>query len=355
MGSLYNSFTKLMKYITFTAFLLLLSSCNKHSLVEFSQKIQLSGFPVNKITLFSRGNVEMCVADTFLIVQKAEEPFIQIYSTNTHKLLAEFGSEGRKYGELLGPSLKKQVDYDSRNNSPVVYVFDFKRKRLNTINIFNAINKGSITNQEALPSGDKWLTFFHYKGEDFYVASPGDGGRFLIYDYQTKENILVPYIPKVDFTIPEHALSIVYRSTAHVNSEKNLIVSAPLHFGELNFFDLTGKLIRSTTFEPRDAFKQELTAGIGSFRQIKYQIEDIDVKDGLIYGLNYNSSVTAYAQKKGPYNMKVQVFDWKGNPVKEYYFDNRMITSFAIDETHNRIYTYSPTEMEHTITFYPIE
>ena len=41
---------------------------------------------------------------------------VQIYSTNSHKLLAEFGKRGRGPKEFIRPLLIKQTSYDPTNN-----------------------------------------------------------------------------------------------------------------------------------------------------------------------------------------------------------------------------------------------
>ncbi len=279
---------------------------------------------------------------------------IQIYSTNSHALLAELGDRGRGPKEMEGPSLMKQIAFDSTNNSPVVKVYDFKRKRLNTINILDAINGSGIQIQETLPGRTRYLPYFFFKDDDFYLASPEAGGRFVIYNYKTSETKTIPYLPKLDFAVPFEARPIVYRSAAFVDTEKELIVSAPLFLGELNIFDLQGNLKHSTIFEDRNKFEVELSAGSSSMKNTRYQIVDIDVKNDLIYALNYNNSIVDFYEDRKD-RVKVQVFNWEGDPSVEYSLDDRLITSFAIDEIHNRVYAYCPDEETSNIIVYPIK
>lgn len=330
---------------------LFLLNCENKYINKFPEVHQSIGKPIENITMFSKGNVGLCVVDTFLVIQKGEEKFIQIYSTNSHELLIEFGLEGRGPGEFMGPSLKKFTGYDKENESPIVYVFDFKRQMLNSINILKIVNGIGSPKQESLPFSN-FVPFLYYKQKDYYLASTTGQGRFLIYDAKNSNKNIIPYLPNLDFTIHEQSMKTVYRSAVSVDLEKGLIAAAPLFLGELNFFDLKGNLIRSSIFEPRDKFKEELKAGESSFENIKYYIEDLDVKNELIYALNYNTSVNKFSKKTGSFNVKVQVFDWKGQPIKEYHMGDRLITSFAIDSNHKKIYAYSPTEREHTIIKY---
>lgn len=350
-----TSATVFEKTVLLLAFLMLLGCQEETVVVKFPESQILRGRHLQEIALLTgKGNISFAVADTFLVVQKAEEPFIQIYSTNTHKLLAEFGNEGRGPGEYLEPGILKQAGYEKSNNSPVIYLYDFKRQMISTLNILEVLENGNISKQEKI-FNDHILTFFHYRDENFYLGTPYRGGRFSIHDYRTSRNTIIPYVPKPVFTIPEDRFSEVYRSAAVVNTNKGLIAAAPILLGRLDFFDLDGNYLRSTIFESANKYSEKYSAALDIFNTLKFQIADLVSKNDLIYGLNINSEISHFAGMQGEYNMKVQVFDWDGKPVKEYILDDRLITSFAIDEDNNRIYAYSPLEPEHPIIIYNIE
>jgi len=332
---------------------LLFTSCKEENTIQQSKSLE--GAPVESIKIYSGGNVNLAVIDTFLVIQKSEEPFIHIYNTNTHQKLVEFGKKGRGPDEFLGPSLMKQISYDSSNNSPLIKIFDYKRQEINTINIFHAIENKVIKTQEALDSNGNFLLYFFYKDEDFYVATPENKGRFVIYNYNTSEINITPYLPETDFDIPKLDLSAVYRSTSFVNIDKELIASASYFFGQLDFFDLKGNHIRSTTFEPSNKFENELKAGSDSWKNIQLGIDDLDAKGEYIFGLNFNNSISTYLTPKRTNNPKIQVFNWEGLAIKEYTLDNRLITAFAIDTNHDRIYAYSPNEEDHNIVIYKMK
>lgn len=329
---------------------------NKDIIVnKFPVTISLVGNPVEEIGIFSRGNVNLCVVDTFLVVQKREENFIHIYSTNTHKLLGKTGTEGNGPGEFIMPELTKQVKYDKTSMSPVVYVHDLPRNRLTEINIFNTINNpGHINTQEELPNVNTFLIRFFYKNDSSFIAAPEEGGRFIHYNYRTSKAQIKPYLPETKFSIRKSILSNAYRSACCFNEEKGLIASAPIMLGEIDFFDFNGNYINSTIFEPTDDLEKELSKDQKSINP-KFQIADIESKGNLIYGLNYNNRTQDLYPTKEITNLKVQVFDWEGQPIKEYLLDHRFISSFAVDLSHNRIYGYCPDEKDHTIIVYEFE
>ncbi len=52
----------------------------------------------------------------------------------------------------------------------------------------------------------------------------------------------------------------------------------------------------------------------------------------------------------------MEVFDWEGNPIKEYILnDKRIIRSFAVHLKNNRIYGYCPDEKDYNIIIYDMK
>lgn len=353
MSLLFDSSSKVASFIVIILFSILFTTCESEEnavIVEFKETENLSGQPVEDITTFSSGNVHLTVADTFLVIQKNDVPFFKIYNTNTHELLAEFGEEGRGPEEFLGPVLQKRVEFSSENESPVIKVFDYRRQSLSSINIFYVLSGKDAIQQEDLPVST-FQIYFHHSSDSTFIGTPQDG-RFQIYNHITQSDTVIPYVPKTDFIIPEFSLSAVYRTAAVINRKENLMAAAPLYFGQLDFFDLNGNYLRSTMWESKNKFEEELRSGQADFEKIKTQIVDLDSKNGLIYGLNRNNSVEDNNSGELTSDVKVQVFDWAGIPLEEYILDKRRLFSFAVDDVNNRIYAYSPDEPEHNIIMY---
>lgn len=320
---------------------------------KFPEKVILSSKPVKQIKMFSKGNVNLSVLDSFLIIQKAEEKYVQIYSTNTHKLLAETGSSGRGPGEFITPELTNQYNYADKN--PCIYVHDLSRNRITYIDIINNIDKpGIINKQEILPNVGNHLTRFFYKGDSSFLAAPEDGGRLLFYDEKKSRKIIKPFVPKLDFSIKKDYLPTIYRSVCCVDEDRGLIALSPILMGRIDFFDLKGEYINSTVFNSTEDLQKELSNPIENNPML--QICDLDSKEGMIYGLNYNNRIQElYPTKTNIKNLKIQVFDWLGHPIKEYILDKHFISSFAVDVINNRIYGYCPNANDHTIVVYDIK
>jgi hypothetical protein len=328
---------------------------NSVEIRTFPEIISLEGQPINDITVLSRGNVALCVIDTFLVIQTGEEKILKIYGTSTHNLLAEYGDSGEGPEEFMRPVLVKQVKYDSENKSPIITVYDIARRRVNFINILNLISKkGVIHEQKPLPKGDSYMLHFYFINDDFLLAKPEGEGRFFHYDYGSGETKIIPYLPKIDFPIKDEYLYPIFRSFVSVNMDKGLIAAAPMLLGGIDFFDLNGNYLRSTIFDSTEKLANTLTIAedTGIFNPFHY-ISDIDAKGEFIYGLNYNNLSTDIYDHGNNSNLKVEVFDWEGNPIKEYILnDNRFIETLAVDLKNNRIYGYCRDERDSNIIIY---
>jgi len=132
--------------LSIVIFQLLLYACNnrkpKVTLVsEFPKEEHLKGIPIKNIMIQSKGNVNLLSIDSFLVIQKREEKYFQIYNTNNYELLSEFGTKGRGPNEFIFPELLNQISYDKITNSPLFCVYDYNRRKFTRINIINAINK----------------------------------------------------------------------------------------------------------------------------------------------------------------------------------------------------------------------
>lgn len=328
-------------------------SCSENEVIKFADYKSLEGHPVEEISVFSRGNVYLNVVDTFLIVStSSDEPFLSVYSTNTHQLIKQFGKEGKGPREFLSFNPLRQTSVDSVNKSPVLHVHDFKSNRMGSIRLFRLLEGAEDFSMGTLPANNRFFPFLHYMDEELLIATPEFGGNLFIQHLGSKQNFNVPFLPKPGFEISEQLLYTVYRPTVVVNKKKKLIAVAPLYLGEIDFYDLEGNYIKSSVFEARSTYKNELSKGIGSFENIKYQIAELDVSGDYIYGLNFNTAVKDY--NSGTWNSKIQVFNWDGEPIIEYMLDGRPVRSFAYDAIHNKFYAYDPNEEQHNVVVYEL-
>ncbi len=329
------------------------SQSSHNSEVEFTSSYNLIGELSTEIPILSKGNVNLLVIDTFLVVQRREEQFFQIYSTLSYKKLGDFGKSGDGPNEFIQPYLSKQTGFSSENY-PEITIYDHGLNRVTQANIHQLIEGNEQTSGENLDEFNHIIRHFYYKNQDFLMVNIEEGGRFSLYDYHSGSAKTIPYLPKIDFKIPDDLRYAVYRSAVVVNENKCLIAAAPLLLGQLDFFDLDGNYKRSTYFESTNRLKNNIeNAGPMGIWKSKMYIADMDAKGDYIYGLSYDHPYEDSLNPDIPTNSKILVFDWDGHPVKELELeDGRYIQSFAVDEKNNRIYAYCPQEKDFNLVVY---
>ncbi|MGW8122539.1 hypothetical protein ACV07N_07740 [Roseivirga echinicomitans] len=310
---------------------------------EFPKTAILSGKPAKEIMLTTTW-ANLVVVDTFLVIQKREAPFIKVYSTNSHQLLGETGTQGSGPNEFEMPDMLKQTSYDKENNSPVIRLYDIGTNRISKVNILKVIegNDNAIT-QERAPDLSSVTVTLHHIDDSLFLANPETGGRFVILNSSTKDTTYIPFIPELDVEMKDYTKSSIFQSFVLVNKKKNRFVAAPMFLNELNFFDLQGNYIHSTIISPRENLLpppgiQALPTGIKRYASSLVEVEN-----------------KIYASRRGPDEGKIQVFDWDGNPLEQYTLEaDSRIGSFAYDKIHNQFYVCFPDEEPYNIYTYPL-
>ncbi|KYG83853.1 BF3164 family lipoprotein [Roseivirga echinicomitans] len=310
---------------------------------EFPKTATISGTPAKDIEITTRW-ANLVVVDTFLVIQKRESPFIKIYSTNSHQLLAEFGTQGSGPNEFEMPNLLKQISYDEENDSPVVTLYDIATRRTSKINVLKVIEgKNDAITQERIPEINDILVLLFYKDDSLLLARPETGGRFVIYNYSNSRVVHTPFVPELQVPVSDYAKSLIYSSFVALNKKKRKFVAAPTFLNELNFFDLQGNYINSTIISPREKLlpppeKEIFPSGMERYFS---SLEAVENK--------------IYTSKRGIDEGKIQVFDWDGNPLEQYTLDhNGRIGSFAYDNIHKQFYVFFPNEEPYNIYTYPL-
>jgi len=341
---------------------LFLSGCHREGdklkyINEFPGEEHLTGRSIEDVELFSKGNVSLVSLDTFLIIQRNEEPQFHVYNNITYDLLAKFGTKGVGPYEFVWPELLNQTYYDESNDSPVICIYDYTRRKFTKLNILYAVNNqfDKASTEISIPGYDQFLTYFFFRDSELMVATPETDSRFIIYKDSTKSYQSVPFIPSPDFPVSEELQPWVYRSASFVNKKLGLMVSAPLLLGEIDFFDLDGNHISSSIFSPGEDLKRAISNTGINLKNFdpKYHIVQLHASDKYIFGLNLNNYQSAIYENGTLSNQSILVFDWEGNPVKKFILDRQyFIRSFAVDWENSRFFGYCSEEPEHNIIVY---
>lgn len=134
-----------------------------------------------------------------------------------------------------------------------------------------------------------------------------------------------------------------------------MVAAEPYLLGQLDFFDMQGNYLRSTHFEKSEGLEEALVNSKinPNLFDTKVFISDMDASSDFIYGLSRNNMGKSISNPEVRSPHKILVFDWEGNPVKEYVLaDRRNVPSIAVDERNKRIFAYCPEEDEHNLVVY---
>ena len=322
---------------------------------EVESKIELDKQETG-IQVLSRGNVNLLVVDTLLIVQKSSEPFLEIYDTNTHKLLTTFGKQGEGPGEMLVPELINQREFE--NGSPIITLYDFKRRIVNKINLKNLIQENEpVLKQNPLPFKGNYVLYFFHADQNFVMGTTEGNGRFTHYSYENDSTKFIPFLPQTEFEVEENFKEIAYRSTVTINKEKGLFAAFPILLGQVDFFDLSGNFLSKTYFEDPDKIKEGFFIKDEKERQDSYMyVSDSDSDQNYIFGLNMNNNSSIYRGGSLSRKQKIEVFDWEGSHIKQYVLNDDLPSeSFAFDEKHNRFYTYCRECEDSNLSYFNVD
>lgn len=317
---------------------------------KFEDTKQLRATAIPEIEILSKGNVYLAVLDTFLIVGKSNAPFIEVFSTKSHRKVFDLGEEGEGPREFLGPTLIETQQGGFFSKSSFFFVHDFKKNQISRIDLQNVEENFKVRN---IPKMESYLPFIHYAGSDHLIGTPEAGGHVSIFSLSEGSYKSIPYLPELSIDIPKQALSDLYRPAVTVHEKSRKMAVAPIYLGELDIFNFNGELLSRSMYSDVNQHKDEIEKGTAYLSELTQGIIELESTDDLIYGLNTKTPVKLLNGYKR--YSTIQVFDWNGNPLTEYELEGTGIISFALDPLNNRLYTYDEALDSINISYYQFE
>ncbi|MGY6521053.1 MAG: hypothetical protein ACXIUD_04950 [Mongoliitalea sp.] len=350
--------SNLVLIFIFFFFIVVFCTNKKEEIIDFENEILIQGEAVKDIIVHTNKNINLLVVDTFLVIQQIENNLLSIYSTNDYSLLKSYGSIGEGSLEFSDPYLLKQYSYDLHNKSPIIKIYDYERRVLSEINIFNLLNNDeNFLVQKTLGDNPNYYLHFYYFSSDFYLGVTEGESKFSMFDQKSGTIFNVDYFPRLEIELEKSLYYPVYRSVIAVNESKQKIVSSTLLIPNIDLWDFNLKRLESVFFDTTDFLKDAIVEykKSGKFDS-KHFIVELDSNDDYIFGLNYNNSSSAIYKNYDHQNLNLLQFDWEGNPLKKYILvDNKFVESFAVDFERNKVYCFLPHEKEYNIYVYDLK
>ena len=319
--------------VTFSLFLccsLLLTACaDKDAGVTFPETENLTVSKVYDSDIYMRYPYRVRLSDSSLYVMDlhATEHYIHKFTCGksiTHK--ESYGKRGEGPDELLDA---ENIRMDSKDR---LWTLDANKRNLVLWDSCGLVKK-ELSQQLLRP-----LDFALINDSTFIIPDYSGENRICIVNHngEIDEKLFsIPY--KKNENTSEAALAQAWRSFIDYNKKTGVLAIVTQLGQVIEIYDLKKKssiaLINAEKGAPSFGERQSnaIPDGIMGY-------SDIHVSDNAIYTLFWGHSFKDIQQEKIKHQggNRIQVFDTKGNPLKEYILD-RYITGFCIDEVNNRI------------------
>ena len=306
-------------------FLSCVNSCSNNKGLKFPETREIKAELIKINEIFNPNFLTM--KGSYLLVASAEaNPMIYTYSLPSLTFLKASVNKGRGPGEI--PFFPM---FCESPGSEMLYIWGYTPTSIgkNEIGV-----DGSLHFKEEILLG---------KYEEFNNMSIVDDSIFI---YNNPTNLTVTKYDLKAENQPEyislekenHKEASFYSNNGYIVNNLTHLVYFYLYKKQLDFYDLNSfKLKRTIYWETNDP-----PIVIKDFTSLTYHYRNAYAGDNYLYAL-YGSS------RKG--NLRLEVFDYRGNPIREYILDE-MITLFVIDEKKSILYGFNSEDAEHFVRYY---
>jgi hypothetical protein len=272
--------------------------------------------------------------DSFLVISNSKGDYVfQIYNTNTKKLIKETGSYGRGPGEYKKPKLLNQ--FERKDDSIELYVTDTRRKLIASVNVKKML-EGENYIEAPKQLSKKFLvqTSILKIGDNVLGISSDSEGRIFNYNTSTSDLNFWSVYPKSNKfkSFSKYELYVLYSVHWAYNKDKNKLVAAyNTYYNQLVFFDVHGKPQKIVKLPSKDHKLKKRNP----IDDIPMYVNNIWSNDKCIYVMYSN-----YLNSK-EYKCFMNVYDWEGNPIKQYQIKDYELSRFVVDEINKKVYAYA--------------
>jgi hypothetical protein len=284
--------------------------------------------------------------DSLIIIREyGDSYFFHIYNKNSLKLIGKFGREGRGPFEYHIPKMMTQNI--KIRDSVFLLVYDDTRKRIDFINILEAINKTNyypisisfknkkIAESEIINSAVMTVDSFIVGNANINGINAEKEGRFFCYDIYNDNMTWEPFYPIPKIEPSERAKGDLYTSRLALRPNGIDIAATSLFFKRIDILDKKGKLERSIIFnqnkEP-DFSNADSWPPKGSHEYFT----SISVSQDFIYALDIDIDVDNREIIDTVSLIKTSWEDKDGTP--EIFKLTPRVLKIAVDEENKKVY-----------------
>lgn len=320
--------------------------------IKPNEIIEINGKPLDIISI-GFPTISM-LNDGLLVFNSKDDNVFKLYNTDSFELELKFGIIGDGPSELRRPSWIAD-NFDQLVTNKTLSIYELEQNRLTNFQILSdtSENRVNITETQLYQKTSDRVNEIIINTDSTLIYSPNSIGRLVILNKRTGGEKITPYELTTSVSnIKESNLGFLFLGRFAVNPDREIIVSSLSLFGQLDFFDFNGKLIRSVIYDNHNHYSNELRLeNLTSTRLLRYSM-DIEVTKDAIYLMVQDIPLS----RIGDLNQKCRVlkFNWDGEFLKEYRLDN-YATSIAVDEVKSKLYVCNQLNEQTTFWLYPLD
>lgn len=287
--------------------------------------------------------IEVVEDSMILIIDRTNNPAIQLYSLPDFKKIASTGSRGNGPFEFTTPKVEGRSFKE--HDSLYVYISDTNAHKLFKLNISRLIN-GQKGEFKFLADIDpdvslQYLEIFTTDEKTAIGTSWGNDGRVFLWNIATNKSQYLPDYPKAKKSLAYDLRGSFFYSYSAYHREKKIMVSAMKIFKEVDFFDHNGRLIKSIYFNDDKRKEPDLIAdGYPYPAGTKIYFARSYATRQNFYTTCENTIVGGSTLK----NYELYIFDWEGNYKGRWQLEKFNLGHFAVSEKYKKIYAVNYTD-----------
>lgn len=333
-------------------YLLFIFGCSSSDLDELKLDsntfISLNGRPLN-LEIMGVPRITM-LNDYIICINENGENIFSIIDPIKEEVINEFGKLDQLPEEFSFPIFT--ADYVPKVNNKL-FIHDLDKNEYFEYNL-NGIDLELKKNEKIpFPIG-YYPNFLVLKTDSLTIYFPEYGGILVFFDNKTNQFHSVDYFPIPETEIGEKNKWMAYQANLAINLEKELIAYNPLLFGELDFFDFEGNLVKRSLYDLSNHFSTEFKSDNLTKTELKRFAIDIQATSKSIYLLIEGNTFEMIRNKKSIQNSTILEFDWEGN-FKNGFLLDRPILSIAFNEKENKIFGVSLVKENEVIIEYSLK
>lgn len=267
--------------------------------------------------------------------------FYHIFNFNDSENLGRFIRSGRANNEVLAiPPIKQHKVVD---NQLLAYVYDFNNSRTLLWNVSQSLNRGADIYDTVMDKQERKQAYSHL----FYLPNDKFAAHTVLYYARGPENIIPAYyigqtstnqfIDTLDLysriitSGNEGDISRYLQTEDAIKPDESKIVVGMQYQSHIAILDLLKNEVQGVNIDNGVRFNPN---------DLRICFNSIDADDSYIYALFLGSKLNMTIDEEKQIRSILYKFDWEGNLVNTYGFEDLPIFTIAVDKGSQSRYLY---------------